>query len=96
MQLDIISTVNDPGVPGKTGDDRTGFDAAAGTAWVLDGATDVTDLRPFPACESGAAWIAEVLSDRLMQGPEAGEAPAQLRPATRPTPPVRQSRSHTG
>ena len=75
MQLDIISTVNDPGVPGKTGDDRTGFDAAAGTAWVLDGATDVTDLRPFPACESGAAWIAEVLSDRLMQGPQSGETP---------------------
>ena len=75
MQLEVISTVNDPGVPGKTGDDRAGFDAAAGTAWVLDGATDVTDLRPFPACESGAAWIAEALSDRLMQGPEAGEAP---------------------
>jgi hypothetical protein len=75
MQLDVISTVNDPGVPGKTGDDRAGFDAAAGTAWVLDGATDVTDLRPFPACESGAAWIAQALSDRLMQGPQSGETP---------------------
>nr|WP_321360498.1 protein phosphatase 2C domain-containing protein [uncultured Hyphomonas sp.] len=75
MQLDVISTVNDPGTPGKTGDDRAGFDAAAGTAWVLDGATDVTDLRPFPDSESGAAWIAETLSDRLMQGPQSGEAP---------------------
>ena len=75
MRLDVVSTVNDPGVPGKTGDDRAGFDAAAGTAWVLDGATDVTDLRPFPACESGAAWIAEALSDRLMQAPQSGETP---------------------
>jgi len=75
MQLEVISTVTDPGVPGKTGDDRAGFDAAAGTSWVLDGATDVTDLRPFPACESGAAWIAEALSDRLMQGPQSGETP---------------------
>jgi len=75
MRLDVVSTVNDPGVPGNTGDDRAGFDAAAGTAWVLDGATDVTDLRPFPACESGAAWIAEALSDRLMQGPQSGETP---------------------
>jgi hypothetical protein len=75
MRLDVIGTVNDPGVPGKTGDDRAGFDAAAGTAWVLDGGTDVTDLRPFPACESGAAWIAEALSDRLVQGPEAGATP---------------------
>jgi len=75
MKLEAVSTVNDPGMPGKTGDDRVGFDAAAGTAWVLDGATDVTDLRPFPACESGAAWIAQVLSDRLMQGPQSGETP---------------------
>jgi hypothetical protein len=75
MKLEAVSTVNDPGVPGKTGDDRAGFDAAAGTAWVLDGATDVTDLRPFPACESGAAWIAQALSDRLVQGPSAGETP---------------------
>ena len=75
MILNVIGTVNDPGVPGKTGDDRTGFDAAAGTAWVLDGATDVTDLRPFPSCESGAAWIAEALSDRLMLGSAAGDTP---------------------
>lgn len=75
MILNVIGTVNDPGVPGKTGDDRAGFDAAAGTAWVLDGATDVTDLRPFPACESGAAWIAEALSKRLMQGPAPGDTP---------------------
>ena len=75
MILNVIGTVNDPGTPGKTGDDRVGFDAAAGTAWVLDGATDVTDLRPFPQAESGAAWVAEALSDRLMQGPAAGQPP---------------------
>ena len=75
MILNVIGTVNDPGVPGKTGDDRAGFDAGAGTAWVLDGATDVTDLRPFPSCESGAAWIAEAISDRLMQGPAEGDTP---------------------
>ena len=75
MNLNVVGTVNDPGIPGKTGDDRVGFDAAAGTAWVLDGATDVTNLRPFPACESGAAWIAAALSKRLMQAPAAGDTP---------------------
>lgn len=75
MILNVIGTVNDPGTPGKTGDDRAGFDAAAGTAWVLDGATDVTDLRPFPHTESGASWIAAALSDRLMQAPGPDEAP---------------------
>lgn len=75
MILNVIGSVNDPGIPGKTGDDRIGADAAAGTAWVLDGATDVTDLRPFPACESGAAWIAQALCDRLGTGPAAREAP---------------------
>tara|TARA_R110000787_G_scaffold16825_4_gene52899 strand:+ start:2562 stop:2984 length:423 start_codon:yes stop_codon:yes gene_type:complete len=73
MQLTILDTVNDPGTPGKTGDDRVGFDASAGTAWVLDGATDVTDLRPFNRAESGAAWIAQALSDRLIIAPHEGE-----------------------
>jgi hypothetical protein len=75
MRIDILETVNDPGTPGKTGDDRVGFDAAAGTAWALDGATDVTDLRPFPQAESGAAWMATALSDRLMTPPAPGESP---------------------
>lgn len=73
MRIEILATVNDPGKPGHTGDDRLGFDGAAGTAWVLDGATDVTDLRPFPSAESGAAWFAGALSDRLMAGPATGE-----------------------
>lgn len=72
MGIEVLGTVNDPGSPGKTGDDRYGFDATAGRAWVIDGATDATDLRPFPA-ESGAAWLAEAVSARLMSGPEAGE-----------------------
>lgn len=73
MTIEVLDSVNDPGTPGKTGDDRYGFDAAAGRAWVIDGATDATDLKPFPG-ESGAAWLAEVVSARLMSGPEAGEA----------------------
>lgn len=74
MLLDVLDSANDPGSPGKTGDDRYGFDASAGCAWVIDGATDATDLKPFPGAESGAAWLAEAVSSRLMVGPLAGEA----------------------
>ena len=74
MRLNILNTVNDPSMPGKTGDDRVGFDASAGTAWTLDGATDVTDLRPFNRAESGAAWVAQALSDRLIITPHEGES----------------------
>ncbi len=69
MRLDVLDTINAPGTAGKGGDDRFGYDAAAGRAWVIDGATDVTDLRPFGRAESGAAWLAEATSSRLMQGP---------------------------
>ncbi len=65
----VVEAVNDPGKPGMTGDDRYGFDISAGTAWVLDGATDVSDLRPFAGVESGAAWIAETLSELLTAPP---------------------------
>jgi Protein phosphatase 2C len=72
----VLDSVNDPGTPGKTGDDRLGFDEAAGRAWVIDGATDATHMKPFPA-ESGAAWLAETVSARLMSAPGEGEsAPA--------------------
>ncbi|MEQ9504962.1 MAG: protein phosphatase 2C domain-containing protein [Hyphomonas sp.] len=74
MGIEVLDSVNDPGTPGKSGDDRLGFDAAAGRAWVIDGATDATDLKPFPSAESGAAWLAETVSHRLMSAPEAGEA----------------------
>ncbi len=67
--FELVEAVNSPGTPGRMGDDRYGFDAGAGTAWVLDGATDVTDLKPFPQAESGAAWLAEALSERLMVPP---------------------------
>lgn len=70
----VIDAINDPGTPGKTGDDRFGHDGSAGTAWVLDGATDVTPIRPFPHAESGAAWVADAISSRLMQAPSPGEA----------------------
>ena len=75
VRLVVLEAVNDPGTPGRTGDDRFGFDEAAGTAWALDGATDVTDLRPFPDAESGAAWMAEALSARLMVPPSPDESP---------------------
>ena len=71
--MQILGTINDPGTPGKTGDDRFGYDEAAGVAWVLDGATDVTDLRPFPRAESGAAWFAQALSDWLLAHPPGDE-----------------------
>ncbi|MEL6569885.1 MAG: protein phosphatase 2C domain-containing protein [Pseudomonadota bacterium] len=67
--IEVIECVNSPGKLGRTGDDRYGFDAQMGTAWVLDGATDATGLMPFPGAESGAAWIAETLSDALLATP---------------------------
>jgi hypothetical protein len=73
MGIEVLDSVNDPGTPGKSGDDRYGFDAAAGRAWVIDGATDATDLRPFPGAETGAAWLAETISGRLVAGPAADE-----------------------
>lgn len=73
MVFQVLDSANDPGTPGRSGDDRYGFDAAAGLAWVIDGATDATELKPFPDAESGAAWLAEAVSARLMSGPEAGE-----------------------
>ena len=72
MPIEVLDWINDPGTPGKTGDDRFGHDAAAGRAWVIDGATDATDLKPFPGA-SGAAWLAQTVSQRLMEGPGAGE-----------------------
>jgi serine/threonine protein phosphatase PrpC len=41
---------------------------------VLDGATDVTPLTPFKRAESGASWIAEALSSRLIHGPNEAES----------------------
>lgn len=73
MPLDVLDWINDPGTPGRSGDDRFGHDASAGRAWVIDGATDATDLKPFPG-ESGAAWLAETFSSRLMQSaPQSSE-----------------------
>ncbi|MFC6199299.1 protein phosphatase 2C domain-containing protein [Ponticaulis profundi] len=73
MSLAILETLNWPGsgIDGKpkrgTGDDRFGFDEAAGTAWVLDGATDVGPYRLFRREESDAAWYAEQLNRALIQ-----------------------------
>jgi hypothetical protein len=74
MRLEILDTINAPGQPGRGGDDRFGYDAAAGRAWVIDGATDVSDLKPFKRAESGAAWLADAASSRFQTGPEPGQA----------------------
>lgn len=71
--LTYLEAVNDPGVPGRSGDDRYGFDESGGRAWVLDGATDVSPLQPFSHAESGAAWLADAISTRLVQGPQENE-----------------------
>jgi hypothetical protein len=61
------------GIKRGVGDDRFGFDEAAGLAWVIDGATDVDPLRLFPHAESDAAWYAETLSGLLAVAPPADE-----------------------
>lgn len=77
--LTFIDAVNVPSGTG-TGDDRYGFDEGAGTAWVVDGATDVGTERLFPdyladadapvmGWESDAAWYADRLSERLTRPP---------------------------
>lgn len=73
MPLSILQSINSPGKGHGTGDDRFGHDEAAGTAWVVDGATDLTDLRLFKSQESDAAWLAEALSGILMMTPHAGQ-----------------------
>lgn len=73
MSFEVLDWINDPGTSGKSGDDRFGHDGAAGRAWVVDGATDATDLKPFPG-ESGAAWLAETFSGTLLNAaPQGGE-----------------------
>jgi serine/threonine protein phosphatase PrpC len=80
--LTFLDAVNIPSGSG-TGDDRYGFDEGAGTAWVVDGATDVGTMRLFPRLdaiqaggpgwESDAAWYAERLSERFTRPPDPHE-----------------------
>ncbi len=78
--LTFLEAVNVPSGSG-TGDDRYGFDEGAGTAWVIDGATDVGTRRLFPdigaaagapnfGWESDAAWYADRLSERFLKPPQ--------------------------
>ncbi|MAP96352.1 MAG: hypothetical protein CMK07_15515 [Ponticaulis sp.] len=76
LRISILETINWPGadLTGKrklTGDDRFGFDETIGTAWVMDGATDLGPFRIFETDESDAAWIAQALTDALMFSPPA-------------------------
>lgn len=73
MNLRFVDAVNNPGKRMGTGDDRYGFDESAGTAWVLDGATDVSRIRVFPRTESDAAWIADTWSMALTTPPAEGQ-----------------------
>jgi len=68
----ILESINSPGKGTGTGDDRFGFDEAAGLAWVLDGSTDVGGRRVMPSQESDAAWFADALS---LQFASSGAAP---------------------
>lgn len=68
----ILDAVAAPSGAGG-GDDRHGFDEAAGRAWVVDGATDVAGVRLFARAESDAAWHAAALSARFLDGPGPGE-----------------------
>lgn len=78
--LTFLDAVNVPSGSG-TGDDRYGFDEVQGTAWVIDGATDVGTRRLFPdigeqadapnfGWESDAAWYADHLSERFLKPPQ--------------------------
>lgn len=81
--LSFLDAINAPSGSG-TGDDRYGFDESHGTAWVVDGATDVGTLRLFPdflpegdgsvGWESDAAWYADRLSERFIEPPSPRES----------------------
>lgn len=70
----IKDAVSSPGKGTGTGDDRYGFDEAAKIAWVIDGATDVGQVRLFPDFESDAAWLAEAMSTALVTPPGPDQA----------------------
>ena len=83
--ITFVDAVNFPSGNG-TGDDRYGFDEGTGTAWVVDGATDVGTRRVFPDMvereasgplmfESDAAWYADTLNAALTAPPRSSEAP---------------------
>lgn len=69
----VIESLNWPGKGAGTGDDRFGYDEAAGTAWVMDGATDVGPFRVFDREESDAAWVAQALTNLLIASPPGEE-----------------------
>ncbi|WP_421790346.1 hypothetical protein [Hyphobacterium sp.] len=81
--LSFLDAINAPSGSG-TGDDRYGFDESHGTAWVVDGATDVGTMRLFPeflpsgnspiGWESDAAWYADRLSERFVDPPQRQES----------------------
>lgn len=79
MSLTILETINWPGegltarTKKVTGDDRFGFDESSGTAWVMDGATDLGPFRIFERKESDAAWMAEAINRELIAKSPSGD-----------------------
>jgi len=57
-------------------DDRWGV--AGGLAWVLDGATDLSQDVLFPGAQSNASWLAERVSRALSAGTAGGSAADRL------------------
>ena len=79
MAISVKESINWPGgglTPDArkvTGDDRFGFDESTGTAWVLDGTTDVGEFRLFDQFESDAAWLSEHLNRELIKHAPSGD-----------------------
>jgi hypothetical protein len=79
MSFTVLESINWPGegltatARKITGDDRFGFDESSGTAWVLDGATDLGPFRIFEREESDAAWMAEAVNRELITNAPSGD-----------------------
>jgi serine/threonine protein phosphatase PrpC len=62
MRLRVVEHLSDPRTPGGTNEDVAGFSSTA--AWVLDGATGLSD-SPLLHEDSDAAWLARAFNVRL-------------------------------
>ncbi|MEP7210855.1 MAG: protein phosphatase 2C domain-containing protein [Alphaproteobacteria bacterium] len=75
--MDLLDSAAAPGsalgggMKRGAGDDRYVFDEAAGWAAVIDGATDVGQIRLFPNDESDAAAFADMIARELVAHPAA-------------------------
>jgi hypothetical protein len=65
LRLETLLALSAPGVPGTRSEDWVGVSPDRRTAWIIDGATGVTDVRVFASPHSDASWFAEALSNAL-------------------------------